>query len=73
MVTVRHYRIFHLEDGVRDVDTLAVDETELEQMREFSTREFLNLTPATNADRKVPNDGQKQNDEEIEAENELNE
>ena len=44
-------------------------------MREFSTREFLNLTPATNTDRKVPNDGQKQqqNDEEIEAENELNE
>ena len=73
MVTVRHYRIFHLEDGVRDVDTLAVDETELEQMREFSTREFLNLTPATNTDRKVPNDGQKQplNDKEIEAENEL--
>ena len=74
MVTVRHYRIFHLEDGVRDVDTLAVDETELEQMREFSTREFLNLTPATNIGKKMPNDTQQEqqelNDEEIEAENE---
>ena len=74
MVTVRHYRIFHLEDGVRDVDTLAVDETELEQMREFSTREFLNLTPATNTGKKMPNDTQQEqqelNDEELEAENE---
>ena len=74
MVTVRHYRIFHLEDGVRDVDTLAVDETELEQMREFSTREFLNLTPATNTGKKMSNDTQQEqqelNDEELEAENE---
>ena len=70
MVTARHFKIFHLEDGVRDCDILAVDETELEQMREFSTREFLNLTPATNAgDKKTSNTEQQNNDENSEDEN----
>ena len=63
MITARHFKIFHLEDGIRDVDTLAVDETELEQMREFSTREFLNLTPATSGKKKKSKE-QQQNDEE---------
>lgn len=46
IITTRHYKIFHADDGMDENDILAVDETELEEMREFSTREFLNLTPA---------------------------
>ena len=48
IITVRHFNIFHADEGLAEADILAVDETELEEMKEFSTREFLNLTPATN-------------------------
>merc|ERR1711874_831666 len=58
MITARHFKIFHLEDGVRDVD-----ETELEQMRDFSTREFLNLTPATSGKKKRAKEQQQNNDD----------
>lgn len=47
IVTVRHFNLFHADDGLSESDILAVDETELEEMKEFSTREFLNLRPAT--------------------------
>ena len=40
--------MFHAEEGISENDILAVDETELEEMRDFSTREFLNLTPVNN-------------------------
>lgn len=46
IITVRHFTVFHSDEGLSETDILAVDETELEEMREFSTREFLNLTPA---------------------------
>lgn len=47
IVTVRHFNLFHAEEGLTESDILAVDETELEEMKEFSTREFLNLRPAS--------------------------
>jgi hypothetical protein len=46
VITVRHYNFFHADENISEADCLLVDETELEEMREFSNREFLNLTPA---------------------------
>ena len=47
IVTVRHFNLFHADEGLTENDILAVDETELEEMKEFSTREFMNLRPAS--------------------------
>ena len=46
-MTVRHFNLFHADEGLTENDILAVDETELEEMKEFSTREFMNLRPAS--------------------------
>ena len=46
--------MFHAEEGMNENDILAVDETELEEMREFSTREFLNLSPANTLETDTP-------------------
>ena len=47
LILARHFKTFHPdEEGLDENEILAVDEMELEQMKEFSTREFLNLTPA---------------------------
>ena len=54
IITVRHFQMFHAEEGMNENDILAVDETELEEMREFSTREFLNLTPANTLETDTP-------------------